>query len=459
MQLVTLETPGIAHYAYLLVDGGEAAIIDPRRDIDDYLLAARAQGARIRYVVETHRQEDFVMGSAYLAQRVGAQIVNGRHQIFAHGDLKLGDDDSFAVGRLTVRALQTPGHTPESMSYAIYTEQRDAEPWGVFTGDALFFGTTGRTDLTDGLTSTEAAAMLYDSVHDKLSPLGDTTLILPAHGPGSVCGSGMVELPRSTLGAEKRYNEVFVLDREAFARKKGGERIPRPPYFRHMEGINRRGGLPPARRPGEVPLLQAADFGRRLDGPILIDTREPEGFAGGHVSGAHSVWMGGLPVFGGWVATHESPTMLISEHDQEVEEAVLHLSRIGIDNIQGALQGGFGSWRKSGKPIASTGTTTPQRVHAELGATQVLDVREADEYATGHIPGALHAYVGDLPGALAQLELRREQPVVVTCSVGHRAGLAASILAREGFTSVFNLLGGMSAWRALELPTTPGDAP
>ena len=368
MKMQRIETPAISHFAYLLADGGEAAVFDPRRDIDDYLMAARQLGVRIRYVVETHRQEDFVMGSAHLARVTGATIVNGDHELFGHGDRRLRDGDTFRLGELRVKALHTPGHTPESMSYAVYTPQDETQAWGVFTGDALFFGTTGRTDLTDADRAVENATLLYDSVHSRLADLGDGALVLPAHGPGSVCGAGMAERPYSTLGDEKRYNEVFTLDRDTFARRKGGERLPRPPFFRHMEEVNLEGGLPPVAGPGHVPLLDVEDFAERYPEGLLYDTREPEGFAGGHAPGSHSVWLGGLPVFGGWLGTAQTPIYLLTDRDADVDTAALHLSRIGLDNLRGALAGGFGTWRKSGRPIAMAGTLTPRELAERLAA-------------------------------------------------------------------------------------------
>lgn len=407
MELKRIETPGIAHYAYLLAEGGEAAVVDPSRDVDDYLRAAREAGAHIKYVIETHRQEDFVMGSAYLARKTGAKIINGSHELFGHGDIRLEDGDTFDVGSLTLRALATPGHTPESMSYAVYSDQDDEHAWCVLTGDALFFGTTGRTDLPGEDESVANAALLYDSVHEKLADLGDTALVLPAHGPGSVCGSGMAQRPHSTIGEEKRYNEVFTLERDGFAAKKSGEQLSRPPYFRHMEKVNLAGGLDPAIRPGDVGLLDVAAFADTCRDKLVYDTREPEAFAGGHIEGSYSIWLGGLPVFGGWI----------------------------------------------GNDIETSGVIAPRELAEAPEAYQVLDVRELDEYAEGHIPGAQHAFVGHLPERLHQLALARDQPVVVTCSVGHRAGLGVSILLREGFQDVRNLLGGMTAWSKLGLPT------
>ena len=450
MKMQRIETPGIAHYAYVLADGTEAAVFDPRRDVEDYLEAARQLGARIRYVVETHRQEDFVMGSAHLARRTGAEVVNGTHELFGHGDVRLNDGDSFKVGDLTVRALHTPGHTMESMSYAVYTSQVRENAWCVLTGDALFFGTTGRTDLPDADKSVENAAMLYDSVHDKLAGLGDTTLVLPAHGPGSVCGSGMAERPYSTIGEEKRYNDVFTLSRGEFARKKGGERLPRPPYFRHMEQVNLDGGIAPVLQPGETRLLDIDTFSESCAEKLVFDAREPEGFAGGHVAGSYSIWLGGLPVFGGWVGDARSPIYLITEGIDDIDTAAMHLGRIGIDNVQGGL--GFGTWRKSGRPIEFSGAITPRELAGNRDRYQVLDVREDDEFAEGHIPQALHTFVGHLPERLDELALDRQRGVVVTCSVGHRAGLGVSMLLQAGFRDVRNLLGGMTAWSNLDLP-------
>ena len=453
MKFMRIETPQIAHYAYLITDGNEAALVDPRRDVEEYLIAARQLGAHIKYVIETHRQEDFVMGSANLASQTGAQIVNGDHELFGHGDIRLKDGDSFSLGELTIKALHTPGHTMESMCYAVYAPQMQEQPWCLFTGDTLFFGTTGRTDLPDRDRSKENAARLYDSIHEKIAGLGDTTVILPAHGAGSVCGSGMAERPFSTLGEEKAYNDVFVLERDAFAEKKGGEVLSRPPFFRHMEKINLQGGMAPKILPGCVPLLDPGSFADETDQALVYDTREPEGFAGGHIEGSHSIWLGGLPVFGGWIGDEHSPIYLATEREEDIDTAARHLSRIGIDNIRGALQGGFSKWRSSGQPIAFSGTISPRILADDLDSYQILDVRETDEYASAHIPQSKHMFVGYLSERLETLNLDKDRPVVVTCGVGHRAGLGVSILLQAGFGEVRNLLGGMSAWQSLQLPT------
>ncbi|MBU2886700.1 MBL fold metallo-hydrolase [Gilvimarinus agarilyticus] len=455
MKLVKIETPQISHYAYMLADGPEAAVIDPSRDIDEYLKAANSVGARIKYVIVTHRQEDFVLGSAHLAEVTGAEIITGDHELFGHGDKRLADGESFTLGDLTIKALHTPGHTPESYSYAVFAPQNPHSAWGVFTGDALFFGTTGRTDLPDADKSIEYAELLYDSVHNKIAELGDTALILPAHGPGSVCGSGMADRSSSTLGDEKQYNDVFTLSRQEFAQKKGSESLPRPPFFRHMEKVNLDGGLAP-RVPFSTPLLTAQNIAQRPKDSILLDCRDPEGFAGGHIPNSYSVWLGGMPVFGGWLADHQSTVYLVADRNQDIEQAAAHLSRIGIDGVAGGLAGGFGSWRNTGQPLETSGVVTPQQLNLAGEALQVLDVRELDEYNSGHIPGARHMYVGHLLQHLNELHLHPEKPIVVTCGVGHRAGVAVSILLRAGFKDVRNLLGGMSAWKTLNFPTESG---
>jgi hydroxyacylglutathione hydrolase len=457
MQLRRFETPAIAHFAYLLADGGVAAIVDPRRDVDEYLDAARSMGVRIAYVIETHRHEDFVMGSTHLAQRTGAKVVNGQHDCFGRGDLRLADGDTFTLGSLTIEALHTPGHTPESMCWVVRTEEAPQEPWGVFTGDTLFYGDTGRSDLPDAERAEQNAGRIHDAVHEKLAPLGDGTLVLPAHGPGSVCGSGMAERSFSTLGGEKSYNPVFTLDRDEFAKQKGAERLPRPPYFRHMEELNLAGGTAPPRRPADVPLLSPNELADRPEDSVLIDVREPEAYAGAHLPGAHAVWLGGLPIFGGWVASHEDAVYLCTGSAETIDPAVEHLMRIGIDDIRGALRDGFSSWRGSGRPLESSGVIFPKELAERRQELTILDVREADEFASGHIEGARNVYVGHLEEALGDLDLDPSRPLVVTCGVGHRAAVGVSILERAGFSDVRNLIGGMSAWFALGLTHVSGD--
>ncbi len=454
-----LKTPGIAHVSYLLGSKGEAAVIDPRRDVDEYLSLARSKKLTIKYVVETHRQEDFVLGSTELARVTGAKIVNGRHELFGHGDIRLGDGEEMTFGEVRMRALYTPGHTPESLCYAVFLSDVPSRAWGVFTGDTLFIGETGRTDLPAPKKTGENAGLLYDGVHAKLVPLGDQTLLFPAHGSGSVCGGNIAERDDSTIGLERAYNPVFTRSREEFVSAKVKERIPRPPYFTRMEKLNLKGGLALAKHPNEVHLLQPKKFASEMGQGIVMDARDPEAFAGGHIPDSYSVWAGGLPVFGGWVAKDNARVYLVLAKPQDAEAAVLSLARIGVDAVEGILAGGFDAWRDAGLPIAYSGTTSVRELQSLNAKMRVLDVREDNEFEEeGHIPGASHLYVGYLEQHLAKVRppIDKSQPVAVTCSVGHRASLAASIMRKLGYTHVVNLLGGMTAWSATEQPTVKG---
>ncbi len=452
-----IKTPGIAHVAYLIGNKGEAAVVDPRRDVDEYLKLARKHKVTIKYSIETHRQEDFVMGSAELARQCGAKVVNGRHKEFGHGDIRLDDGESFEIAKgVRIVALHTPGHTPESMSYAVYLEDAPDRAWAVLTGDALFIGEAGRTDLTDPSKTAEHAGQLYDAVHAKLLPLGDQTILLPAHGAGSVCGGNIAERDESTIGLERSYNPVFVRSRQAFIQGKLDERIPRPPYFRHMEQVNSGGGMGAPRTASAVRVLQPKQFQSESRRGVVFDLRRPEAYAGGHIPGSYSIWSEGLPVFAGWVAEPGSPIYLVvDEAEKALEDAVKALARVGLDHVEGVLAGSFEAWRDHGLPMAGLGTVDARRVQGDVGsgALQVIDVRDDQEFETeGHIPGAAHLYVGYVEREFDRLRpsLDPDAPVVVTCGVGHRASLAASMLLRRGARDVRNLLGGMDAWRQLE---------
>ena len=452
-----IKTPGIAHVAYLIGNKGEAAVVDPRRDVEEYLTLARKHKVTIKYTIETHRQEDFVMGAAELTRQCGAKVINGRHAAFGHGDIKLADGERFKLAKgIELVALHTPGHTPESMCYAVYLEDSPNDAWAVFTGDTLFIGEAGRTDLTDPALTSEHAGQLYDAVHAKLLPLGDQAIVLPAHGSGSVCGGNIAQRDDSTLGLERRYNPVFVKSRQEFLQAKVDERIPRPPYFRHMEQVNSNGGMGALKAASAVHVLQPKEFQSECRRGVVFDLRRPEAFAGGHVPGSYSIWSDGLPVFAGWVAEAGTPIFLvIDDAEKELEDAVKALGRVGLDHIEGVLAGSFEGWRDHGLPLAGVGTVEANRIDESPNARelQLIDVRDDNEFENeGHIPGASHLYVGYVERELGRLkpDFDSGQAYVVTCGVGHRASLAASMLLRRGARDVRNLLGGMDAWEQLE---------
>jgi hydroxyacylglutathione hydrolase len=454
-----LKTPGLGHNSYVLGCGdGLAIVIDPRRDVDDYLRITRENGLSISYVLETHRQEDFEFGSRTLAQMTGAKIVGGNHALFGEIDVKLEDDEELKVGTTRIVALETSGHTPESLSYAVYVKDGGDKCWGVFTGDALFVGDTGRTDLPDPSKTGENAGILYDSIHRKIAPLGDQTLLFPAHGAGSACGGNISERDDSTLGIEKGTNAVFRKSRRDFVAHKLEEKMARPPYFLHMEKVN----LLPGRRlkwPSTFPVLQPREFQHRMKEGLVIDTRSPEAFAAEHIPDAYNIWLEGVPAFAGWVANENTRIFLVAEGIEAMELAVISLARIGIDTVEGILAKGMESWRDQGLPIESIATTSAAETAnwMQQGRVHVLDVRDEYEWNEKHIPGAVHRYVGHLEDNLPLLP--KDSEVVVHCNVGHRSGLAASILKGNGFTRIYNMLGGISAWEKLGLPLEkPGEA-
>lgn len=444
---------------YVFGAKGEGAVVDPRRDIDEYLKLLRENALTLKFIFETHRQEDFVIGSRALAEATGAKIVSLDHHLFGHSDIRLKDGEELRMQSFRVVALHTPGHTPESTSYAVYLDDAPGRAWGVFTGDALFIGEAGRTDLPDPKKTRENAGLLFDSIHSKLLPLGDQTLLWPAHGAGSVCGGNIADRDESTLGIERTSNPAFTKSRDQFIEAKVRERIPRPPYFSLMEKLNLKGGSPVAKQAKSIPLMQPSEFASECKQGLVLDGRTPEAWAGGHIPGSLNLWLEGMAVFGGWVATETTRVYLVLSDIEELETAVLSLGRLGVDGIEGVLAGGFDGWRDAGLPIERLDTTSARQLEKERGDTVVLDVRDDMEFEDeGHIPDAAHLYVGYLDQHLSRIkkDLKTRPSVTVVCSVGHRAGLAASILRRHGFDAVKNLLGGMTAWEKLQLPKETG---
>ncbi|MGZ8291623.1 MAG: MBL fold metallo-hydrolase [Telluria sp.] len=447
-----IKTKGLGHNAYILGCGeGLAVVVDPRRDVAEYLQLARANNLSLAYSIETHRQEDFESGSASVAELSGAKILAGTHPLFGRVDLAVADGEEFKVGTTRFVALATPGHTPESMCYAVYPEDSGDKCWGVFTGDTLFVGDTGRTDLSDPDKTGENAGLLYDSVYKKLTPLGDQALVLPAHGAGSACGGNISERDDTTLGVERATNPVFKKSRKEFIDQKLKEKLPRPPYFSHMEVVNLEAGRALAPPRGER-VLAPKEFHRRLKEGLVIDTRSPESFAGAHIQGSYNIWLEGLSTFGGWIANERTTIFLVVDQPAQAPAAIASPARIGIDSVEGVLVKGVEAWREEGLPFDELGTTSALEASRWMQEEPVylLDVRDDMEWEEKHIPGAHHMFVGYLEENPPQVP--QDRKIVVHCSVGHRSGLAVSILRRQGFRNVHNMLGGLTAWEKLELP-------
>lgn len=447
-------SPGLAHHSYFVSDGSEAVVIDPRRDVELYLELAAKQQAHIRYVLETHRQEDFVLGSRELADRTGARILHGEALPYRYGE-PIADGEELAVGDILIRAVATPGHTAESMTYALSDRKASLDPVIACTGDALFIGDVGRTDLYGDARRNELAAMLYDSLWKRILPLGDGVVIAPAHGGGSVCGASILARTQSTVGFERLHNPSLRVERDAFIRDKAAQRMVVPPYFHRMEAWNLDGPPIVGRVPDAVS-LSLGEFGELAhDGAVIVDTRMPQAFAAGHIPGAYNIWLDGLQVYAGWVLPPDRPLLLVMDDHVPAREAIRMLFRVGFDQVRGYLKGGFETWQNAGRPLGRTATVTAPEVRTMLqrGAV-VLDARNADEWTSGVLPDSILLNTAELEGRID--DIPRDRPVISTCSVGHRGGIGASILQRHGFEQVYQFMGGVKAWQAMEYPVEQG---
>jgi hydroxyacylglutathione hydrolase len=451
MRLETIKSQGLAQTSYYLSDRGEAAVIDPRRDIHDYIELAKEDCAEILYAFETHRNEDYVIGSLELKDVTGAEICHSGETRFGYGDHDLADGDTFRVGRLRVECLHTPGHTRDSICYAVHNSPRGG-PFMVFTGDTLFVGDVGRTDLPGLDTWEEMSGLLHDSLHGKLLPLGDSVIVYPSHTAGSICGSHIGARDVTTIGYESRTNPQLSLDREEFIRERMGTHMLRPPYFGRMEEWNLNG--PPLLKDAPVPRLLLPDsFEEEREKPngVVVDTRQSDAFAGSHIPGSISIWLGYMAYFPGWILGYDQRLLLVNERKEDASTAIRYLHRIGFDDIVGYLCPGIGAWRNMGKPIETLGSLSVDefREVTEKGGVTVLDVREDGEWDREHVEGAMHVYVGHLKNRLQ--EVPKDRPVVAVCASGRRSSIAASILKAEGY-DVSNVQGGMNAWYSRRYP-------
>jgi hydroxyacylglutathione hydrolase len=441
----------LAHASYLIGSEGEAAVVDPRRDVDDYLRVAAEHGLAIRYVVETHLHADFVSGHRELAERTGARIVFGRRARAALPHLAVSDGDEVRVGQVVLRFLETPGHTPESLSVVVTDTAVSPEPRMVLTGDTLFIGDVGRPDLVgaQGLTPEDMAGLLYDSLHAKILALPDAVEVYPAHGAGSLCGRNISSETSSTVGAQRRGNWALQpMPRDEFVRRVTRDLPEAPRYFPMDVALNREG----ARPLGELPAPPAVDAeeAERLmaEGALVLDVRPAAEFGAGHVPGALNVALGGQ--FASWAGTLLDPArrlVIVTDGEAHAREAATRLARVGLENVAGWLPPD--AWSRSGRPVRTVPQITVEALRARLGsdaALQVVDVRRAGEYAGGHVPGARHVPLDRLEGEAARLDPSR--PTAVICAGGYRSSAGTSLLAARGFGDLVNVTGGTAAWIA-----------
>jgi rhodanese-related sulfurtransferase/glyoxylase-like metal-dependent hydrolase (beta-lactamase superfamily II) len=446
----------LAHASYLIGDeiAGEAAVVDPQRDIDQYIQDAHANGLTIKYVFLTHFHADFLAGHIELRNRTGAQICLGSKAQAEFEFRSMKDGEALQMGSVKLEVMETPGHTPEGISILVYDTTKSAtKPHAVLTGDTLFIGDVGRPDLlaSIGVTAQELGEMLYESI-GKLTRLPDDTLVYPAHGAGSLCGKALSKETVSTLGQQKKYNYALQpMSRERFIALVTADQPDAPDYFVYDAIKNRqeRPSLDESMK-RELKALSVEEFlKRQADGAQVLDVREAADFEGAHLAGAINIGLAGqYATWAGTVLNHDDPILIIAEPGQE-QEAVMRLGRIGFDNAAGYLDGGMEALQSRPEWVRTTPRITATalaEMRTEANPPLVIDVRAPKEREGGHIEGSLNIPLNHLVERLG--EVPRDRELVVHCQGGYRSAIAASLLQKHGYDKLYDLVGGFKAWEA-----------
>jgi hydroxyacylglutathione hydrolase len=453
----------LAHASYLIGDEGTqtAAVVDPQRDIDQYLSFASEHGLAIKHVFLTHFHADFIAGHLELRDRTGARIYLGAAAKAEYAFTPLRDGDVVEFGRVRLKALETPGHTAESISIVVYDLDRsDTEPHAVLTGDTLFIGDVGRPDLRVALgwSAADLGGLLYESLQTKLLTLPDASLVYPAHGAGSLCGKAISKETVSTLGEQRRSNYALQpMSKTAFVEMVTTDQPDAPPYFTYDAVLNskERPTLDEALARELNPMTLDQVLALKEVGAQILDTRDPTEFAAAHLAGSVNIGLGGqYATWAGTVLNRERPIVIIADPGREGESAV-RLGRIGFDHVVGYLKDGLRSLES--RPDL---TATTERVSAPLAAERLaaadpplaVDVRTPRECEAKRIKDSVNIPLNHLAERLAELPANR--PLLVFCAGGYRSSIAASLLQRQGFTAVTEIAGGFAAWETAHLPTT-----
>jgi glyoxylase-like metal-dependent hydrolase (beta-lactamase superfamily II)/rhodanese-related sulfurtransferase len=457
----------LAHASYLITDekSRTAAVVDPQRDVAQYLRDAEEGGYSIKYVFLTHFHADFLAGHIELRDEVGAAICLGRRAEPEFQATSVKDGDRIEFGDVRLEILETPGHTPEGISILVYDLAKNPHaPQAVLTGDTLFIGDVGRPDLlaSVGVTADELADMLYDSLTTKLTTLPDETLVYPAHGAGSMCGKNLSKDTVSTIGEQKKFNYALQpMSREEFKRIVTAEQPEVPSYFIHDAVLNRQ------ERPNLSAALSASLRALSLEevlrfkeeGAQILDVRDAIDFEGAHLVGSINVGIQGkYATWCGTVLNHTDPIVVVAESGAE-EEALMRLGRIGFDNVAGYLKDGMDTLADRPDLVSTIERITAVALSEQLAtsaAPTIVDVRSEKEWGARHINGSLNIPLNHLRERAA--EIPKHQPVVVHCEGGYRSAIAASILARAGRPDVFDMVGGYNAWAASKLPVETAPA-
>lgn len=453
MKVEAVKSEGLAHNSYYIQSGSEAAVIDPRRDCTIYTELASRDCAKIKYILETHRNEDYVIGSLELQNMTDAEIGHSKELQFRYGEHNLVDEDTLNVGDLKIKALYTPGHTNESLCYIVF---EGMEPRMVFTGDTLFAGSVGRTDLYGKDRQRTQAEKLYESIYEKLLMLDDSLLVYPSHGAGSICGNAIKGFEPTTMGLEKRTNPYLQLSKEEFIQKSIDTELFVPRYFKRMEELNLNGPQIMANM-ADPEMLELSEFEKKRheQNMIVVDTRMPYSFAGSHIPNSLSMWLRGTSAYPGWIMDINQPILFVLERPEDIGKVTSQFRRLGFDNLRGFLCGGMNTWQEAGKPFHNFRTLTASELTEKLSRNEVtlIDVREPNEWTEdSYIEGALLIPFAELTEKAGSIP--KDKPVAVTCSVGNRTSIALSLLEQAGFAQLINALGGMTAWTNLGYPTT-----
>ena len=453
--------PCLAHASYIIGDEatGTAVVVDPQRDTDQYIAFASEHALTIKLVFLTHLHADFIAGHLELRDRAGATIYLGAAAKAAYPFTALRDGDILEFGRVCLKVLETPGHTPESISILVYDlDASDAQPHAILTGDTLFIGDVGRPDLRAALgwSATDLGGMLFDSLHKKLLALPDQSLVYPAHGAGSLCGRALSKETVSTLGEQRRVNYALQpMSKEAFIQVVTADQPEAPPYFTYDAVLNseERSTLDQALAREMNPLTLDAVLALQADGAQILDTRDPDEFGAAHLAGSINIGLGGQ--YATWVGTvldRAHPIVIIADPGRENESAV-RLGRIGFDHVAGYLQDGLHSLESRPELIKFTERLSAQFAAELLSSSEpplAIDVRGPREREQKHIEGSVSIPLTRLADNLKTLP--RDRPLLVYCAGGYRSSIAASLLQRRGFDPVSEIAGGIAAWEAAKLP-------
>lgn len=452
----------LSHASYYLGSDGEAAIIDPQRDVEQYIEQAKVNGETIKYIIETHSHADFVSGHVELAARTGAEIVYGQRAETQFPTLKVKDGDKLSIGTVKLSFMETPGHTPEGIT-VVAEEHAGPQaaslresggpaacgPTKIFTGDTLFIGDVGRPDLvgSKGFTAEQMAAMLYDSLHEKILSLPDETEVYPAHGAGSLCGKSLSKETWSTLGEQRKYNYALQpMSKEEFVKIVTADQIAVPNYFPQSAAKNLTGpaSLTDLGEPAEISSAEVSSF----DGTV-IDVRSPAEYGAGHVPNSINIGLGGQ--FASWAGTLipiGSPLAVVADNREKVDEAVMRLARVGHETVRAFLL--FKNYDGDQRAVEQV-TVNEANEYVRSGRNvQFIDVRREAEYNAGHAEFAESRSLNDLAANLQKLD--PAAPTYVICQGGYRSSIATSILEQAGFSELYNVTGGTSAWVKADLP-------